>query len=265
MTSFERRQRILETLRTRPGLRVPELAELLSVSQGTVRNDLEALSRNGQLKRVHGGAALSEEDAPANPSFAARSRHNESLKRMIARQAAGQVEDGDSIYLDASSSVYFMTIYLKERRRLRVVTNGLEAGRALAANPANTVVLLGGQLNAEGSAISGPIAEQQLADLHVQKAFFSCSGFNLENGMTEVQIDEARLKKKAIASADAVYALVDSTKFGKVDLSSFARLEQITCLFSDSALPQAWIDQLRQSGLDFSLCAPETKESIRLD
>jgi ribose transport system substrate-binding protein len=239
-------------------MRVLELARLLGVSQGTVRNDLEALARAGQLKRVHGGAALDEDRPPASPSFAARSRRNESLKLMIARWAAERVEDGDSIYLDASSSVYYMARSLKDHRKLRVVTNGLEAARSLAANPSNTVMLLGGQLNVDGSAISGPLAEQQLAELHIQKAFLSCSGFTVENGMTEVHIDEARLKTRAIASAEAVYALVDSTKFGKVDLTSFARLEQITHLFSDSALSEAWIDPLERTGLEFSVCAADT-------
>ena len=62
MTTHERRQSLIDMLRKQPGLRVPELAEALEVSEGTVRNDLNALEGEGRLKRVHGGAILNEQD-----------------------------------------------------------------------------------------------------------------------------------------------------------------------------------------------------------
>ena len=98
MTSFERRQRLLELLRSQPGVRVPELAGLLGVSQGTVRNDLVALAESGQVSRVHGGAVPAD-DPPSStsPSFSARARKNEAAKLSIARWAAELVEDGDDL------------------------------------------------------------------------------------------------------------------------------------------------------------------------
>lgn len=58
MTLYERRQFLLELLRRQPGLRVPELARRMAVSEGTIRNDLDALEEQGRLSRVHlrGGA-----------------------------------------------------------------------------------------------------------------------------------------------------------------------------------------------------------------
>ena len=262
MTYFERRQRLLEILRTRPGLRVPELAALLDVSQGTVRNDLEAMADSGLVNRVHGGAVLAEDQPPASPSFSSRAHKNDASKLMIARWAAELVEDGDSILLDASTTVYFMARYLKDRRRLRVITNGIEVGRQLAGNPTNTVILMGGMLNTDGSSITGPLGEQLFQGLHVQKAFVSCSGFTLETGLTEVHIYEGQLKSRAIATANDVIALVDSSKFGKVDLTPFARSEQITQLFTDSNLSSAWIEQLKQSCLAFTVCAPDIANSF---
>ena len=262
MTSFERRQRLLEILRSQPGVRVPELAALLGVSQGTVRNDLEALAEGGQVSRVHGGAVPAEDHQPASPSFSARARKNEAAKLSIARWAAELVEDGDSILLDASTTVCYMARYLRDRRRLRVITNGIEVARQLAANPTNTVVLVGGVLNSDGSSITGPLGEQFFQGLHAQRAFVSCSGFSLETGLTEVHIYEGQLKGRAIATANAIIALVDSSKFGKVDLTPFARCDQITQLFTDNNLSPAWIDQLKQSCLAFTVCAPDVANSF---
>ena len=72
MTSYERRQSLMDLLRKQPGLRVPELAEALSISVGTVRNDLNALEQEGRLTRVHGGAVLAEHDHFQNNSFLRR-------------------------------------------------------------------------------------------------------------------------------------------------------------------------------------------------
>jgi DeoR/GlpR family transcriptional regulator of sugar metabolism/ABC-type sugar transport system substrate-binding protein len=262
VTTFERRQQLIEILRKQPGLRVPELAALLNVSQGTIRNDLDALSEEGLVLRVHGGAAVNEDFQMHSPSFGARSKKNAAAKLTIARWAAELVEDGDSILLDASTTVYYLARFLQNRRKLRVVTNGIEVARALAKNPTNTVILLGGKINPDGYSLSGPIAEQQLHDLYIQTAFVSCSGFTPEIGLTEVHLDEAQLKTRAITAAQQVIALVDSGKFGKVDLTAFARTEQITHLYSDSSLDPAWIERLQNARLPFSLCSESSVSAI---
>ena len=133
------------------------------------------------------------------------------------------INDGDSILLDASSTAYYLALNLKERSRLRVVTNGIEIARLLAQNTSNTVILIGGVVNPDGSSVTGLLSEQIIAELRIQKAFVSCSGFSVESGMTEVHLEEAQLKRKAIEFARQVFALVDSSKLGHEDLTPFAR------------------------------------------
>lgn len=258
MITFERRQKLVDILRKQPGLRVPELANLLKVSQGTIRNDLNALDEEGQVVRVRGGAAVAGEVLAHGASFTARLRKNHAAKQAIALRAAGLVEDGDSILLDASSTVFCLVPFLKERNKLRVITNGIEAARTLASNPTNTVILLGGTLNVDGSTISGTLSEQFLHDLHIQTAFISCSGFTPAVGLTEVHLNEAMLKGKMIRAADRVIALVDASKFGKVDLTAFAQIEQISHLYTDQGLEPAWAARLQQAGLAYSICRKDS-------
>jgi DeoR/GlpR family transcriptional regulator of sugar metabolism len=260
VTTFERRQQILDILRKQPGLRVPELARLLNVSEGTIRNDLNALDDTGQVIRVRGGAAVSDDIRLQSPSFLTRSRKDYAAKQAIAARAAELVSDGDSILLDASSTVYALAEMLRERSRLRVITNGIEAARALAQNPTNNVILLGGTLNLDGSAISGTLSEQFIQNLHIQTAFLSASGFTPAAGLTEVHVDEAQLKMRMIQAADRVIALVDSSKFGKVDLIAFAQASQITHLYTDQAIEGRWIDALKEAGVSFSVCGKTSAE-----
>lgn len=258
MTSFERRQRVLDVMQKQPGIRVPEVAKLLGVSEGTVRNDLRALAADGQLKRVRGGAVIESTTQGSSPAFSARARVQADAKERMARWAADLVEDGDSILFDASTTVYYLARFLHDRRNLTVITNGIEIARSLAQNPSNTVILLGGVLGPDGMSVTGPISERVLEDLHIKTAFLSATGIALDTGLYEVDIHEAQLKRKMIDAARSVVALVDAGKFGKVDLLPFARLDQVSHIFVDDALGHEWIDQLRSASVPFTICAEDS-------
>ena len=254
MTTYERRQSLLELLRAQHGLRVPEIARLLDISEGTVRNDLNALEEQGYLTRVHGGAVLRESTQQVNAAFGVRHQEHAEEKNCIGAAAAGLVEDDDSILLDASSTAYYLALNLQERRHLRVVTNGIEVARLLSQNPTNTVILIGGVVRADGSSVTGLLSEQIISELHIQKAFVSCSGFSVERGMTEVHLEEAQLKRKALESARQVFALVDSSKLGHEDLTIFVRPIQITHLFTDEGITEEWEARLHWANIPYTIC-----------
>jgi DeoR/GlpR family transcriptional regulator of sugar metabolism len=246
-------------LREQPGIRVPEVAELLEVSEGTIRNDLNSLAGSGQVTRVRGGGVLLDEQQGRSPIFSTRLMTHRLAKQAIARQAVSLVQDNDSMLLDSSTSSYYLACCLKTHRDLTIITNGIESARELAKNSSNTVIMLGGVLRVDGTAINVPLAEQILTEYHLKTAFLSCSGFTLEGGPTEVDIFEAQIKRKFIASSGRLVALIDSSKFGRADLTSFASLDQITHLFTDTSLDLAWVKKLKQAGVPFTLCDEKTE------
>lgn len=257
-TTFDRRRRLLGLIGDRPGIRVTQAARLLRVSEGTIRNDLNALAKQGRLQRVRGGGVPTDEHPAYSPAFAARFRTQDKAKQQIARWAAELVEDGDTILFDASSTVYHMTPFLRDRRRLTVVTNGIEVGRKLAQESSHTVMLLGGVLNSDGVPVTDLVSDQFLKDLHIKSAFVSCVGFTPEAGLTEGDIRDAQIKSKMIAAASSVVALIDSSKFGLSSLAPFARVDQIAHIFTDSNLAPRWIQQLRSICPTLTVCGEES-------
>lgn len=245
-------------LRKQPGLRISEMANALGVSEGTIRNDLTALEEEGRLRRVRGGAVFVDINQFQNDSFMRRYNQNVPSKLAIAQEASDLVVDGDSIFLDASSTCYYLARALAERSKLRVMTNGFEVARELAQNTSNTVILIGGVVNNDSSSVTGLLSEQIIAEMHTEKAFFSCSGFSDERGMTEVHFEEAQIKRKAIESSEQIIALVDSSKFGKEDLTPFARPLQITKLFTDSGIIDEWKDRLQSANIPFMVCVKDS-------
>ncbi|MBZ0308204.1 MAG: DeoR/GlpR family DNA-binding transcription regulator, partial [Anaerolineae bacterium] len=258
MTTYERRQMILRMLQENAGVKVTELARQLEVSEGTIRNDLEALDKERQLVRVRGGAVARDQNLIPGYTISARARVNMDSKRRIAQWAAGMVESGDSILLDASTTVLHMASFLKDRQNLTVVTNGLEVARLLAENPTNTVILLGGILKNDGTAVVGSLSENILKELHIQSAFVSAAGFSIEAGLMENDMQEAQLKSLMIKAAGRTIALVDTSKFGKLRLSPFAALKNIDHIVTDNEVPPQVADQLSSASIHLTICSETT-------
>lgn len=261
MTAYDRQQQILEILQKQSSAKVSVLAEHLGVSQVTVRSDLDSLEEEGRISRVRGGAVLNGDYHILTPALAARSQVNEEAKRRIARRAADMVEDGDRILLDESTTVFHMVPYLRKRNHLTIVTNGVETGLALSRDTSHTVILLGGALRSNRSSLVGPLAESNLRQLHIETAFLSCTGFSSQVGMTQTDMQDAQLKRCMVASAGRVVALVDASKFGRTDLTPFARVDQLAHVLTDSSVEADFVQELRRMGVTVSVCGENTVSS----
>ena len=252
----DRRQRLLLLLNKQSRISVAELAVILAISPRTVSGDLRALASEGQSVRIRGDEVLFDRAGPGRngDSSAFRSQMHQDAKRSIARWAAGLVKNGDTILMDASTTAFNMVPFLAERRGLVVLTNGIEAGRCLAENTSNTVLLVAGIIRSDGSAVVGPLYEPVLRNRHIAAAFVSCKGFSLAAGLTEADPNEAAIKSQMIPLAQSVVALIDSSKFGQVYQTPFARADQVTHIFSDDGLEPYWVQQVQEASIVLTRC-----------
>ena len=117
-----------------------------------------------------------------------------------------------------------------------MVTNGVETARRLARNPTNNVLLLGGLLRPDGVPVTGMFTDQTLRELRIHIAFVSAAGVTPEGGLTEGDIREAQMKAQMLEIAEQVIALVDSSKFGRIGLASFGRVEQVAQVYTDGGV-----------------------------
>jgi ribose transport system substrate-binding protein len=265
LTTYERRQMIVRILEEQSGIKVTELAEILNVSEGTIRNDLALLDDENQIKRVRGGAVARTPRAMTSSLFEERVLANGDAKERIAQWAATMVEDGDTILLDASTTVLHMVPYLSNRRDLIAITNGIEVARRLSEQRQNTVILLGGIVRRDGNVITGLLGQAMLESLNVRTAFVSCSGFSLEAGLMETDIGQAELKRLMVGAAQRVVALVDHTKFERVTLTSFASITQIDRLLTDSEITKENISRVCSAGLTVTVCSDHTTTTYTPD
>jgi ribose transport system substrate-binding protein len=248
MEAYSRRKSILALLNERGEVRIDDLAARFGVSANTIRSDLAAMEEARQLYRVRGGAVVPEqaEESSRLGSLPFRSIPNSYQKEQIACWAAGLVMDGEAIILDASSTVQLMASCLRERRRLTAVTNGLQVAQLLASEPTNKVILAAPVVRADGNALVGSIHPDLLTSLRAAKCFFSCSGISPEEGLTEVDVDEATLKAQMLKLARQVIVLADHTKFEKTGAFKFASLTQVHHLVTDESISSEHLAALRR-------------------
>lgn len=261
-TLHDRQQEIMRILRQQSSARVTELSETLGVSQVTIRSDLETLEEEGYIERVRGGAILKDAYQILTPSLAERARVNEAAKHRIARRAAELVQDGDLILLDDSTTAIYMVSYLKKKRNLTIVTNGVETALALSQHSEHTVILLGGVMHNNGASVVGPMGESNLSNLRIKMAFLSCTGFTPDIGMTHFNLQDAQIKRKMVDSAGQLIALVDSSKVGKTDLTPFAPTNKIVHFITDAELNNSVKSALLDAGVTITICGETTISSL---
>lgn len=262
-SAFERHQAIMELVERYQSIRVGDLAEYLRVSESTIRADLEIMDEQGLLVRIRGGALAKQKAATrsSSKSLSHRVLKNVDKKQAIARWAAGLIEDGDVIMLDASSTVLHIAPFLRDRRNLTVFTNGFEVARTLAKELSNTVIILGGILRPDGNTITGVINKQLLQDYRVHTALFSCSGFTIEQGFFETTLQEAEMKAMMLQPAQRRVALLDSSKIGNIGLTAFATLADVDYFVTDEKIDHQTIEQIRATNTHVIVCGEQTTQT----
>ena len=152
-----------------------------------------------------------------------REMANVAEKEAIARVALAQIQTGDTVFFDASSTVFHLACLLANLE-VTVLTNGLKVAIELARRPAVEVILVGGVVSHRSLSCQGTLADQMLESYHVQKVFMSCRGLDAERGLSEANAEQAGLKRKIIRLSDRTIVLADHTKMGLKSSYFFAGL-----------------------------------------
>ncbi|WP_342605274.1 DeoR/GlpR family DNA-binding transcription regulator [Peribacillus sp. FSL E2-0159] len=237
MLVAQRHQKIVELVNERSSIRVTELSEIFSVTEETIRRDLEKLEKESKLIRSHGGAvSLQEDDSEIH--FSERVITNVNEKKVIAYEAAKRVVEGDRIILDASTTAWYMSKALPNIP-LTVITNSTKVVMELSKKEKIEVISTGGRLLSKSLSFVGPIAEKSLTMYHVNKTFLSCKGIHLEEGLSDSNEGQALLKKKMIERSDAVILMVDSSKFGKLAFSLIVPPSEVDEVITDREIDEA--------------------------
>ena len=226
--NIEREKQILEILLKEKKASVQQLAKALFISEPSVRRDLQSLEKQNLINRVHGGAVIDESALSKNKiPFLIREYEQSSAKLTIAQKAVNLISDNDVIFLDASTSCYYLIPFLTSKTNITVITNGVKALMKLADYGINAISTGGALLN-KCMALVGEDAYKTIETYNANVAFFSCRGISNDGYITDISAEENNVRKKMIQRAKKSYLLCTSEKIGKSYFHNLCHKDDVT-------------------------------------
>lgn len=245
MLGVERRNEIMELLLANGKVYVSELAKKFSITEETVRRDLEKLEKQNLLHRSYGGATLSERGSE-HTLFSTSNIEHLAEKQSIAAKAEFLIHDGDNIFMDSSTTCLALLPLIKKKTGITIITNSV---RVLlnAASSALTVVSTGGILDGERLTLVGPNVCNSIKNYYVDVAIISCNALDLEHGITENCDSDCIIKKYMIKHAKKTILLADHSKFDQSAFVKICNMSDVNTIVTDVEPTYQW-KQFADSG-----------------
>ena len=245
MFALERQKKIIEILNSEGSVFVNKLSVTLGVTEETIRRDLEKLEKQELLMRTHGGAVPIDEST-YELSLETRKRTNVDIKMRLAKEAVKHIIPGDIIFLDASTTTFYMAKELKKMSNITVVTNSLRVVGELA-NQENLKVILVGGVVSNNQSVVGSLAERTVEENYFAgKMFLSSKGIDIDVGLLESNEKECGIKKIMMKNCKQRYYLCDKSKIGRVGFVKLAPLDEVDYIITEAEIDSPWREKLAE-------------------
>lgn len=256
----ERLNKIYEELNRHHVVKVEELAQLYGTSSMTIRRDLAELERRGLAVRSRGGAVLKTATL-VDYNVHIRQGKNVAQKRAIAREAVKHVHTGDTLALDASTTVIELARQIVNLAELTVVTNNFLVANVLLSS-AVTMYFVGGRLRREAFSATGAMAETAIKQFSFSKSFVSGNAVDLVAGLMDTNLDEMQIKRHMLSNSAQRYLLVDSSKLMHQAVLKVWPLEDFDVVITDDGISDKIQTRFEEVGIHLVIAATATDDQL---
>lgn len=248
-SSVQRENLIRQMLHAEHEISVGKLAKKFSVSEMTIRRDLDRLEYSGQVRRTHGGAVLADKMV-FEFNYVARRQANQAAKQAIAAEAVKFVKGGDRLILDNGTTTLELAHLLKEYEELTVLTPSLAVASELQFSEGIETVLLGGVMRRGSPDLTGLVTENILDMFAVDIAFQGADAIGSEGGMYTADMRISRVDQKIRKRASRTYILADSSKFGKTALARHGFVNEVDAIITDEGISEKYKTAFKKMGAE---------------
>ena len=174
---------------------------------------------------------------------------NSADKNLIGRLAAGEVNDGDTIFIDSGTTTLCMLRYLTGRKKLTIVTHSLAAMAEASKYENLSLICPGGIYSPPTDSFVGLSTIEALSNMRINKAFMGATGVSLTAGMTNTTFLEAEIKRAVVHRADSIYCMADSSKIGREAIVTFCHLKDLTGFITDREPAKEYVSLCKQENI----------------
>lgn len=245
----ERHNKILEILSENKKIEVTRLSELLSVSQVTIRKDLDQLEAQGLVVRAHGYARLNDSD-----DINQRLAFHYDIKHRIAQRAASFVDNGETIMIESGSCCALLALEIAQTKKdVTIITNSAFIADYIRKAGNCKIILLGGEYQNESQVMVGPIMRTCVEAFYVDKLFIGIDGFSIDSGFTGNDYMRCEAVRDMAKQANQVIIVSESGKFKQKGTVKLLNTTQIHCVVCDDRIDKTQEKYLLQSHVDVQI------------
>jgi len=230
MLKEERRQYILDKIKLNRKVLSTNLSTELNVSEDTIRRDLNELSNNGLIKKVHGGALPLENKAP---SYDERSNYNLEEKNIIAKKAVSLIKEGQVIIMSGSTTNLQLAKIIPSDINATIYTYSLPIAIQLTEHSSIEIIFIGGKLNKRAQVTVGLDVVASISQLRADLCFMGTGGIDIAKGMTEPNWEVSHIKRIMIDASDQVVVLCANNKINEVKRYPVTPINDINTIITD--------------------------------
>lgn len=229
----ERHEQILEILRNYKHLAPKDIADKLFTSYSSVRRDLEEMELAGLITRSYGKVSLANTNSMLI-SYPIRITENVTPKQQMAKKAASLIHEGDTIFIDPSSSCSYFAKELTNIRGITIITNSIEILYYMTQHNVNVISSGGTQCEQNRYAMIGSIAEKTFRNIHADYAVFSARSLTANGKIYDIHFEETATRQAMLENAAKKIFLCDSTKLNTTSTYYQCSLSDIDYIVSDT-------------------------------
>jgi len=241
----ERQFEILAIISENGRVEVAKLAEMLKISQVTVRKDLDVLESRRLIRRQQGVAELDAEDDVTN-----RLAYHHREKLAIAEAAAAQIKHGETVMIESGSCCTLLAEQIaKTLKDATIITNSVYLSEHIRPALGNQVILLGGEIRMDPMVTVGPITIRAAENFYVDKFYVGADGFTEDGYFTASDIMRVQTIRVMARQAKKTIVLTESEKFRRHGVMALLHSRDIHSLYTDDKIPEAVREYLQQEGV----------------
>lgn len=238
MLAVDRRNSILEIIHEKKSVLVSDMAKKFNVTEETIRRDLILMEEKGLLTRTHGGAFI-QDGVENSVDYELRMTTCINVKQSIAKVTEKLVNNGDSIFLDCSTTAYYVASVIKYKR-ITVVTNSWLIANELMSSPSVKLILIGGEYSPENKSFEGLRTIQEINNYFFDKCFISCRSLSKQYGVSDSLESLMAIRSKVLQKSKERYLIVDNNKFDRDSFYFLAEIGSFNAIISDYKYDDEW-------------------------
>ena len=223
---------LVSALAERRVMHLRQAAELLGVSEMTVRRDI---AEHPDRFAYFGGHIMSPAQIEGNTRYelATAADSHAGAKRDACSHAVRHVRPDETIFIDCGTTLLHLVELIPDTYRLTAICYALNVAERLARKSNVSMVMLGGHYYPSSASFSADHELETLESFGINVAFLSAAGIDMQRGATCTAFHEAQVKQRVISLARESYLVADSSKIGKLQRAFFAPMSAFNGIITE--------------------------------